>query len=255
MVKAIILLLFAVFIFILHETGEIVRFINPNYLYFSQIASVIFLFLFFIQVPRIFTSSEYDHSECGPWGCSHEDEGGGITVKTLLTYGLIILPLLTGFLLPYKDFGAAEALKRGISYSTHDHDHVEVPDEQVQEIVKQPFLEFDNENFGSYIHAVTSYPGNFVGKPIIIEGFIVEDDSFTNKQTVITRFLVTHCVADAHVAGLVIEEGSILGVHENTWIRIKGELNVKKSDSGLIPIIIVRNWEEIDTPIDPYVYP
>ncbi|WP_368504153.1 TIGR03943 family protein [Alkalihalophilus sp. As8PL] len=263
MVKAIILLLFAVFIFILHETGEIVRFINPNYLYFSQIASVIFLFLFFVQVPRIFTSSEYDHSECGPWGCSHEDEGGGITVKTLLTYGLIILPLLTGFLLPYKDFGAAEALKRGISYSTHDHGHVEVHDELlvhqmdegVQEIVKQPILEFDNENFVSYIRAVTSYPVNFVGKQILIEGFILEDDSFTNKHTVITRFLVTHCVADAHAAGLVIEEGSILGIHENTWVRIKGELNVKKSDSGLIPIITVSSWEEIHPPMDPYVYP
>ncbi|MFC0558897.1 TIGR03943 family putative permease subunit [Halalkalibacter alkalisediminis] len=263
MVKAIILLLFAVFIFILHETGEINRFINPNYLYFSQIASVIFLFLFFIQVPRIFTSSKFDHSECGPWGCSHEDDEGGITVKTLLTYGLIIMPLLTGFLLPYKDFGAAEALKRGISYSTHDHGHLEGHDElflhqmdkRVQEMLKKPVLEFDNENFASYISTVTSYPENFVGKPIIVEGFILEDDSLSNKLTVITRFLVTHCVADAHAAGLVIEKGVSFGIQENTWIRVKGVLNVKKSNSKLIPIITVSSWEEIESPMDPYVYP
>ncbi|WP_227935550.1 TIGR03943 family putative permease subunit [Alkalihalobacillus deserti] len=262
MVKAIILLLFAVFIFILHETGEIIRFINPNYLYFSQIASVIFLFLFFIQVPRVFTSSEYDHSECGPWGCSHEDNEGGITVKTLLAYGLIIMPLLTGFLLPYKDFGAAEALKRGISYSTHVHGHLEEHelldhqiDKSVEKMLKQPVLEFDNENFASYISAVTSYPKNFVGKPIIVEGFILEDDSLSNKLTVITRFLVTHCVADAHAAGLVIEKGVSFGIQENTWIRVKGELNIKKSDSKLIPIITVSSWEEIQSPIDPYVYP
>ncbi|WP_332690668.1 TIGR03943 family putative permease subunit [Halalkalibacter lacteus] len=263
-VKAFVLLLFAVFIFILHETGEITRFINPNYLYFSQIASVIFLFLFFIQVPRIFTplQMENDHSECGLWGCNHDADEGGLTLKTIFAYGLIILPLLTGFLLPYKDFGAAEALNRGISYSTHDHGHLEEHDlldgqldRRVKEMLMQPVIHFNNENFARYIGAITTYPKSFVGRSIVLEGFILEDDSLTSNHTIITRFLVTHCVADAHATGLVIENGASFGFQENTWIRVKGELNVKKGDSILIPIINVSSWEEIQSPMDPYVYP
>ncbi len=258
------LLLFAVFIFILHESGEITRFINPDYLYFSQIASVIFLFLFFVQVPRMFTTSqdEHDHSECGPWGCNHDSGEGGFSLRTIFAYGLITIPLLSGFLLPYKDFGAEEALKRGVSYSTHDHGHLEdhkliktKMDHRVQEMLNQPVLYFDNDNFARYISIVTTYPEFFIGKPIELEGFILEDDVHSKNHTVITRFLVTHCVADAHATGLVIESGDSLGIQENTWIRVKGELNVRKDNRNLIAIINVSNWEEIQPPIDPYVYP
>jgi putative membrane protein len=263
MMKAFILLLFAVFIFILHETGEITRFINPNYLYFSQIASVLFLFLFFIQVPRIFTVSNHNHSLCGPWGCNHEaDEGEGLSLKCVITYGMIALPLLTGFLIPYKDLGAAEALKRGVSYASHhDHSHLEEHDwshrieDELFEIINSPELHFTKDNFASYMTAVTSYPHRFIGKSIMIEGFILEDDFHFNKQTVITRFLITHCVADAHATGLIIEDGTTLEIGENTWIRLKGELNVRTDARLLIPIITVDSWEYIQPPLDPYIYP
>ncbi|MBU8905340.1 TIGR03943 family putative permease subunit [Desertibacillus haloalkaliphilus] len=263
LIKAFVLLLFAVFIFILHESGEIGRFINPDYLYFSQIASVLFLFLFFIQVPRIFTTTEHDHSQCGPWGCTHDDDNGGsFSLQTFISYGIIILPLVTGFLLPYKDFGAAEAQKRGVSYSTyHDHgdleDHELFPQEKdILEIINEPALYFDNTNFADYLTSITTYPEGFIGKSIELDGFILEDDFHVNsKRTVITRFLVTHCVADAHAAGIVIEDGSSLGIKENSWIRVKGKLDVQKEGEWLIPVIKVDSWKEIDLPLDPYIYP
>lgn len=262
-VKAIVLLLFAVFIFHLHKTGEMARFINPNYLTFSQIASVLFLFLFFIQVPRIFTSpyDEHDHSLCGPWGCSHEEYESGGALKTIIAYGLIILPLFTGFLLPYKDFGAAEALNRGVRYVTSDHshveDHLELNDQNkiVQEMVNKSILTLTNDNFASYLTTITSYPQYFIGKEIELEGFILEEDCHANSRTVITRFLVTHCVADAHAIGLVIEDGVASGMEENKWIYVKGKLDVSNSDEMGIPVIKVNSWREIQVPADPYIYP
>ncbi|WP_370621808.1 TIGR03943 family protein [Bacillus sp. JCM 19034] len=262
MIKAIVLLLFAVFIFHLHKSGEITRFINPNYLTFSQIASVLFLFLFFIQVPRIFTSpyDDHDHSLCGPWGCSHEESESGGTLKTFVAYGLIILPLFTGFLLPFKDFGAAEAQNRGVSYVTHDHSHgeeLELNDQNktVEEMVNKPVLTLTNDNFASYLTTITSYPQYFKGKEIELEGFILEEECHANSRAVITRFLVTHCVADAHAIGLVIEDGAALGIEENTWIYVKGELGITDSDEMFIPMINVKSWREIQVPTDPYIYP
>lgn len=254
-------MLFAVLIFILHETGQITRFINPNYLYFSQIASVLFLFLFFIQVPRIFAPIDHDHTQCGPWGCNHES-GEGFSLSTVLAYGLISLPLITGFLLPYKDFGAMEAVKRGVSYATHhDHGHIEDHqlcnekiDHKISDIIQLPALNLENNNFGSYMTAITMYPQSFVGKTIELEGFIVEDDFHSTIQTVISRFIVTHCVADAHAVGLIIEHGDKLGIQQNTWIHLKGKLNIKEDGESFIPIIQVESWKEIDPPIEPYIY-
>ncbi|MGM0873787.1 MAG: TIGR03943 family putative permease subunit [Bacillota bacterium] len=262
-IKALILLMFAAFIFILQKSGEITRFIHPSYLYFSQIASVIFLFLFFIQVPRIFRSLETknDHSQCGPWGCNHDLEEDNLSLKSIFSIGIITLPLLTGLLIPYKIFGAEEALKRGISYSGIVHNH---SDEQkmfyhlnnrVQEMMNKPVLYFNKESFASYIGIITTYPEVFIGKQIELEGFIVEDELFSKKHTVIARFLVTHCVADAHASGLVIKNGASFEIHENAWVRIKGVLSVKKDDHLRVPVINVSSLEKIQPPKDPYVYP
>lgn len=261
-IKALILLMFAVFIFILHKSGEITRFIHPNYLYFSQIASIIFLFLFFIQVPRIYRSpeNEHDHSQCSPWNCSHDLEEGNLSLKLIFSYGVISIPLLTGFLLPYKNFGAEEALKRGISYSDIVYHHTDEQNmtnylnNRVQEMMNRSALYLDKESFSSYIGIITTYPEVFVGKPIELEGFIVEDELFSKKQTVIARFLVTHCIADAHASGLVIENGASFGIQKNIWVRIKGVLNVKKDDNLRIPVIHVSSLEKIQAPKDPYVY-
>jgi len=266
--KALILLLFSVFIFILHQTGEITRFINPSYLYFSQIASVLFLFLFFIQVPRIFATDDHDHTLCGPWGCSHE-EGEGFTFRSFVTYALIIVPLAMGFMLPYKDFGAAEAVKRGVSYYAHDHqhdhDHEEhehshdcIPQQDspsLTQILNEPILYFHNKNFTSYMSAVTENPHRFIGKPVVIEGFVLEDEMASEIHTVLSRFIVTHCVADAHAAGFIIADGAGHGIEEGQWIRVKGRLNVMQSERFTVPVVELESWGAITQPIDPYIYP
>ncbi|WP_165763787.1 TIGR03943 family putative permease subunit [Halalkalibacter urbisdiaboli] len=251
--KAFVLLLFSVFIFILHHNGEIARFVNPDYLYFSQIASVLFMFLFFVQVPRIFSEgTEHDHSQCGPWGCDHDGEE--LSLRSVLSYAVITLPLLTGLFFPYKEFGAAEALNRGISYTSLEHEHYSEDDKKVQEMLDLPVLDFTNEQFASYIRAVTTYPQLFAGKSIEIEGFLLEDDYLSQRHTVIARFLVTHCVADAHVTGLIID-GVSLQHPNDTWVRVKGNLHVKRSGDLLIPAVNVSSIEEIAPPVVQYVYP
>ncbi|HZH58045.1 MAG TPA: TIGR03943 family protein [Metabacillus sp.] len=255
-IKALILLLFASFIFILHKTGDITYLIHPNYLHFSQIASVIFLILFFFQVPRIFrpTENENDHTYCGPWGCHHEEEG--LSINTI-SIGIIMIPLLSGLIMPYKTFGAEEALKRGIQYS--DLDHKLTSDDElafggIKSLMSQPIIRLDHKGFADYIGIISEYPEGFEGKEIEMEGFIVEDQFMTKKQKVIARFQVTHCIADAHASGFILENSNEFHLKDNSWVRMKGILKVREENQQFIPVIHISSFVEIETPKNPYIY-
>ena len=116
-VRALILLVFSTLLFKLHFTGEITKFINPKYEALSQIASIVFLILFFIQITRIWTVEEHSHQYCDheDHDCSHHHDHGDspINMKKLISYLIIAVPLITGFLLPPKVLDASIADKKG----------------------------------------------------------------------------------------------------------------------------------------------
>ncbi|UTR10134.1 TIGR03943 family protein [Evansella sp. LMS18] len=264
-IKAIILLLFCGFIFMLHHSGEIIKFINPQYEIFSQIASVIFLFLFFIQVQRIFISRELaeDHDYCTILGCNHEDgDPGRVSIKNILIYSVVILPLVTGLFLPYKELGAAEAVKRGICY-TPNHEHVNhseemvTSDETLIEMTESPVLVLENFNFSAYVSNILAYPEMFHGKPIQMEGFIISDGAYSQDYPLLARFLVTHCVADAHVAGLLLSSKDEGPGGADGWVKVDGEINILRNNTNddILPIILVHGWQRIEEPAQPYIYP
>ncbi|MDG5785893.1 TIGR03943 family protein [Evansella sp. AB-P1] len=261
-VKAIVLLLFSGFIFMLHHTGEITKFINPQYTAFSQIASVIFLLLFFIQVPRIFISREQaeDHDYCTILGCNHEmGDKRKVSLKTGVVYSIILLPLVTGLLFPYKELGAAEAVKRGICYTPiqkhSSHSEVlETSNKTLDEMVRSPVLILDNFNFLDYVNNIITYPELFNEKPIELEGFILMDDTLSHHP-LLGRFLVTHCVADAHVTGLLLSNDDENLRNINGWVKVNGQIKRLETNGIEIPIIQVKEWKQIDQPEAPYIYP
>ncbi|MFA9558459.1 TIGR03943 family protein [Evansella sp. AB-rgal1] len=262
-IKAIILLMFSGFIFRLHHTGEIIMFINPQYTAFSQIASILFLFLFFIQVPRIFISKEQaeDHDYCTILGCNHEMIGvRTIPLKNVVIYFIIILPIVTGFLLPYKDLGAAEAVKRGICYTTNsthtDHSgKVGTSNNVFHEMIGSPVLMLNNDNFSVFVNNILTYPEVFEGKPIELEGFIYMDETYSHEYPLLARFLVTHCVADAHVTGLLLSTDDKNRRNVDEWVRVNGEIKLMENAENTIPIVLVKQWKKIERPKATYIYP
>ncbi|MCD8509873.1 MAG: TIGR03943 family protein [Bacillus sp. (in: Bacteria)] len=233
-VKAIILLLFSGYIFMLHHTGEISRFINPQYTAFSQVASIIFLFLFFIQVPRICISKEQaeDHDYCTILGCSHDKEKiRQLPFKSIVIYAIIVLPLVTGFILPSKELGVAEAVKRGVCYApnqTHYHsEDIINSNEALTEMLESPVIVLEHSNFAKYVNHILTYPELFYDKPIELDGFIL-DELNLNDHVLLGRFLVTHCVADAHVTGLLLSTDDDHLRKVNGWVKVWGIIAVEK---------------------------
>ena len=300
-VRALILLTFTIFIFKLHFTGEMIKFINPKYVGLSQSASVIFLILFFIQITRIWTEKEniHNHSHCDQEDhtCEHHHDHGDtpFTIKKLISYSIIIFPLLTGFLLPTKILDASIADKKGgmailtnqkqttnLGSSENDNlvenenqykgNHLldenidpnimeqnsiseEEYDQLIQRISQSPNIVMEDEMFSTYYDEISMDIQKYKGKQIKLTGFVYKENGFSKNQLVISRFLITHCVADASIIGFLSEFPEASTIKEDTWIEANGVLDIATYNGTRLPIIKITDWKQISEPKEPYLYP
>lgn len=117
-VRALIILLFALFIIKLHYSGDILKLINPKYATLSKIGVVILLVLFTAQLQRVWAPAKNTHSDDHGHDCHHHDHGySAVNVKKLLSYAIIILPLFTGIFFPLTTLDASIANKKGVMLS------------------------------------------------------------------------------------------------------------------------------------------
>ena len=76
------------------------------------IAAGVFILFFCIQLFRIWEKEEDSHVHCSP-GCTHDHGDSGSLSKTLMSYGILIFPLLTGFAFAPTVLDSTIAAKKG----------------------------------------------------------------------------------------------------------------------------------------------
>lgn len=295
--RAMILLTFSAMLFKLHYTDEITKFINPKYVGLSQSASVIFLILFFIQITRIWTKKEYSHHNCHheDEACGHDHGNSAFNTKKLISYIIIVFPLITGFLLPAKVLDASIASKKGglavlsnntvttqpdrnVNSSEEDADtnnNIPEDDNQVdpglienqKEISKEEFnqliqklehsstIKMDDFVYNAYYEEISKDINKFKGRNIELKGFVYKEDGLAQNQLVISRFLITHCVADASIIGFLSEIPEASSIDEDTWVEANGVLDTITYNGLELPFIKITNWTKISAPKEPYLYP
>ncbi|GHI00833.1 TIGR03943 family putative permease subunit [Neobacillus kokaensis] len=285
-VRAFILLAFSVMLFKLHFTDEITKFINPKYQGLSQSASVLFLILFFIQITRIWSAKRHTHHyhchhEDHNHDCSHDHGDSPFNSKKFMAYAIIIFPLVTGFLLPAKVLDASIVDKKGgmaiLSNQnkekkeinsvqedlTIEHNRITDPKiisekefEQFKRTLEQSStIKMNDDVYSIFYGEISTDPEKFKGREIELKGFVYKEDEFNQDQLVISRFSITHCVADAGIIGFLSEFKEAASIEENTWIKAKGTLDISTFNGTELPIIKITKWKKIKQPKQPYLYP
>ncbi|MGM7721754.1 TIGR03943 family putative permease subunit [Metabacillus sp. Hm71] len=296
--RALILLTFTLFIFKLHVTGEMTKFINPKYEGLSQSAAVIFLLLFLVQLTRIWSLKEnHHHSHCehehGEHSCEHHHDHGDtpFTIKKFVSYSIIVFPLLTGFLLPAKILDASIADKKGgMAILTNQKqtaggkstENEDVPqaeentvidenaepnnleqnaiskeeyDQLTQNLSQSSSIVMNDKMFAAYYDEINMNLEAFKGKQIELKGFVYKEDGLNQNQAVLSRFLITHCVADASIIGFLSEFPETITVKKDTWIEANGVLDIGTYNGTALPVIKITDWKQISEPKEPYLYP
>lgn len=292
--RAFILLAFSALLFKLHFTGEITKFINPKYEGLSQAASILFLILFFIQVTRIWSVKHSHHHHClhddHGHGCSHDHGDSPINSKKLISYLVIVFPLVTGFFLPAKVLDASIADKKGgmailtnkkmekkqeeqVDPNNQDDspltENLETPtdikeqklytqeeyDQLIQQLEQNTTVKMNDDIFSTYYDQIHTDINKYKGREIKLTGFVYKEDGLEENQLVLARFLITHCVADASIIGFISELPEASSLEENTWIEATGVLDTGSYNGMDLPIVKITNWKIVDEPKEPYLYP
>ncbi|MCY8403752.1 TIGR03943 family putative permease subunit [Bacillus sonorensis] len=272
--RAVILAAFSGYLFKIHYTGEIARLINPKYEYTSLIAAGAFAFLFFIQLTRIWTVQTTKH-DCG---CGHDHGQSRPFFIKMIHYAVISLPLITGFTFAPAVLNSSVAANKGTMLAktepganAENNGHVTTPGIQKgleESAISQTAYErnkarFKSSNplvmnddlFADYYDEISSNPGDFTGKQIIVKGFVHKDPGLKKDQLVLSRFLITHCIADASLIGFLAEWDGARDVKPDTWLEIEGTLGKASWNGNIIPVIKAEKRKMIKEPKHPYVYP
>lgn len=294
--RAVILAAFAIFFMKIHVTGDITKYINPKYELISQICAGIFIFLFFVQLTRIWESRSKGHqcSQC----CSHDHEHSASLAKKLFNYSIIIFPLLTGFTFSPTVLDASIAEKKGTmlpqANANNDTDefqsqgnvdqsipleeddgtstigdlqegHIALPNNNIltedeylskmEELSDANVIQMNEDMFFSYYETISADPKAYIGRKIKLTGFVYKEEGFKENQLVVSRFNITHCIADAAIIGFLTEFEQASQFEPDTWLEMKGTLDVTTYNGVEIPMIKAKKWRVVERPEEPYVYP
>ncbi|WP_134701482.1 TIGR03943 family protein [Ammoniphilus sp. YIM 78166] len=275
LLRAGILLGFALLIGQMHWTGEIAKYINIKYSAMSLIACALLFLLFLAQLGRIRNTQQTQHDHhCGA-GCDHHHLRWSF--KGGLAYAILSIPLITGFLLPAKTLDAAMASKKGVmiqspspkaSAASMEEEHPipvsredqlvyldDLYEDSLNVLIQQPEIIFNDFDFVEYADTISFYPREFIGKTVELSGFVYKEEGMDPSQLVVARFIITHCLADAGVIGFMAEWEDAETLQEDTWVRVKGTLDITQYGDFELPKLKVEEWEMVGMPADPYVYP
>jgi putative membrane protein len=231
--KAAILILMGVFLFMIVMDGSVLYYINQRFVTLTWLAAGGFLLV----------------------GASYFLLSGRETAVSLgrqpLTWvGLLIasLPLLFGWLVPSQPLGAAAIGNREINLggiasvapsSGSDTRSLASGDKNIIDWLSD-FQQND--------------PATFNGEEAKLIGFVYRDERFPEDTFMVARFTVSCCVADAAPIGLVVRWPDAPNLPTDQWVEVNGRFQLGTFNGQEIPILIAEEITPIDPPRHPYLY-
>ncbi|MFB5662474.1 TIGR03943 family putative permease subunit [Alteribacillus sp. HJP-4] len=277
--RAFILALFAAFFLDLHYSGDISKFVNPKYYAMSQMGAGLLVILTFIQLSRVWI--EEKPGEACSTNCSHDHHHSvdQHIFRNSFSYSILLFPLIAAFILTPKVLDASLADNKGsvlsgsgkyeentvLEQSNTLHDQEPQPndnyfmaeehEERMNHLNQANVIDMQEDIFSSYYESIRATPYNFTGKKIKITGFVYREEGLSSNQLVLTRFIITHCVADAVTIGFLTEFDEAESFPSDTWLELEGTLAVVPYNGSDLPVIKAERGKVISEPSDPYIYP
>lgn len=296
--KLLILMGFAGYIAYLAFTGDILLYIAPHLVKYTELAAAgLFLFAIFqlfilirsrtAELPAACACGHdsahhhhhhhHDHDDHG-----HSHEPSRSVTKNALMYGLFILPLLLGALLPNQAFAGSLVKSRGIQVGEAVSGSGGIPadlaqvagndDPELKEqfksdkynrdyaklgmlLYQQDVIEMKDEWFIEKLQALNAFAGNFEGKTIRIKGFIYREEGLGENQFIIGRMAMTHCIADISPYGIIAESPEAGSFADDAWVTMTGTIATTSYHGQQVIKIVVSDTEPAEAPTIPYVYP
>jgi putative membrane protein len=285
--RSVLILGLSLYIVYLVKHDTLQYYIAPRMMNYILWSSILLFIVAMFQLYFAFRSKSevYETRDC-------EHNPPRSKMKNILSYSLLILPLLFGFLLPDTTMNSALAAKKGvilsISNSVSPLNHASAignnppdlpappsesstPQRDGRFITNQPYDQ-DYAKFSAKLYAKEIIPikpeifletltsldlfmNDFVDKKIELSGFIYRESVMTDSQFVVARFALQCCSADAIPYGILIEFPRAKTFADDSWVKITGIIQTTIYKNQKIIKIAASQVEKIEAPKSQYVYP
>jgi putative membrane protein len=161
---------------------------------------------------------------------------------------LVSLPLLFGILVPAQPLGASAISNRGVSTE------VAVAADETERTLT---VVAGERNVLDWVRAMSENPDPAAldGERADVIGFVYRDPRFAENQFMVARFTITCCVADALAIGLVAEADDAADLPDDSWVRVEGTFAEGALDGDAMPVLVAETVTPIEPPEHPYLYP
>ncbi|MFS0659886.1 TIGR03943 family protein [Niallia alba] len=239
--QGIVLIGFSLLIFKLMVTGEVVRLVAPKMVPLLYITMALLFLLGFFRL----LNSNLKGADCDCDVCDENASLMNLTFSYLLFFSPLFLFFTQQDMSINKSILPNTQFEHGQTLSVSQVNNEAANDEDM--------IAIEDDNYLQTMDMINTNLDNLVGKEIMITGFIHREESFTDKQAVIARYVMTHCIADLGLYGYLIE-GEVNELQNEQWYVIKGKLEKKEYEGQLMPVIKVEKVEVTEEPEEEYLY-
>jgi putative membrane protein len=184
----------------------------------------------------------HDHHAHQQQGHSHALSWGGAL--------LVALPVILGLAVPPRPLGASALDNRELSMSL---ERSAIP-ASVQESAAKAAGERNMLDWWRSFQANNDY-NSFTNQEAKFIGFVYKDERYGEGHFLATRFIVSCCVADAAVVGLVVRWPDTLALEDDQWVEVSGKFAPSSLENWKPPILVAESVSLVDAPAQPYLYP
>ncbi len=162
---------------------------------------------------------------------------------------LLLLPLLFGAVIPPRPLGAAALANREINAGGLGS--AALP--QTSKLATND----GRKNLLDWLLAFnrTPNPQAFDGQAASVVGFVYRDGRFAGDEFMVSRFIVSCCVADASPVGLIVRWPRTAELTTDQWVEIAGRFSAGQFAGQPIPVLIADQVTLTSTPQQPYLFP
>ena len=161
---------------------------------------------------------------------------------------IVMLPIILGYIVQPHPLGAAAMNNREISVGTLSSVAPPSGNDSMGLVAGEKNImdwlgDFQRTNINT-----------IAGEEAHVIGFVYRDERFAPNTFMVSRFVLSCCVADAAPVGLVVQTPNAADFADDVWVDVHGRFQPGTFNNTTMPILIADTIEKTDTPAQPYLY-
>jgi putative membrane protein len=231
-VKALTLIGLGLYLYSRIFTGTLLFYINQRFAWLVMMAGVVLMAVGGSYRYR----SNHDHDHVHR---AHTVSWGGVALIGVL--------IALGLLVPPKPLGASAMGNREVNLGTlvSSQSNSVMATRAGEKNILDWLVAFQN----------TPDPTAFTNQSAHLIGFVYRDDRFDSEDFMLSRFVVSCCVADATAIGLIVRWPQAASLPGDQWVEVSGHFEPGEFSGKPTPILVTEAITRTTPPNQPYLYP